>query len=103
MSVHIIWLRCAREVSGAVEPVDSVGEYNWTGHGEIVRCQWHKWEFDIWTGESVYNPYQIGTRTYDTEVETRVFDPARLASVQTGGPSCRFEIVVEHRTTVVDV
>jgi len=41
ISVHIIWLRCARDVSGAAEPVENIGEYNWTGHGEIVHCQWH--------------------------------------------------------------
>ena len=32
--------------------------------GEIVRCPWHGWEFDIRTGRSVFNPNQFRTKTY---------------------------------------
>ena len=37
--------------------------------GEIVRCPWHGWEFDITTGRSVYNPHRMRVRTYNVDVE----------------------------------
>ena len=37
--------------------------------GEIVRCPWHGWEFDITTGRSVYNPHRMRVKTYDVAVE----------------------------------
>ncbi len=37
--------------------------------GEIVRCPWHGWEFDITTGRSVFNPHRMRVKTYDVAVE----------------------------------
>jgi nitrite reductase/ring-hydroxylating ferredoxin subunit len=37
--------------------------------GEIVRCPWHGWEFDILTGQSVFNPHRVRARTYEVMVE----------------------------------
>ncbi len=37
--------------------------------GEIVRCPWHGWEFDITTGRSVYNPHRMRVKMYDVAVE----------------------------------
>ncbi|MFC7132329.1 MULTISPECIES: Rieske (2Fe-2S) protein [Salinibaculum] len=62
---------CEGTIGGTLSPADAVGEYNWEKEGEIIRCPWHKWEFDIKTGESVYNPHRLRTRTYDTDVESR--------------------------------
>jgi len=44
-----------------------------TGHfrereGCILRCPWHGWEFDIATGESVFNPHGPGVETYPVAV-----------------------------------
>jgi nitrite reductase/ring-hydroxylating ferredoxin subunit len=36
--------------------------------GEIVRCPWHQWEFDIKTGQLVVDP-RIRTKAYDVIVE----------------------------------
>jgi len=44
-------------------------QYQYERPGEIVTCPWHNWEFDIKTGQSVFNPH-LKTRTYDVEVET---------------------------------
>lgn len=40
-----------------------------TRAGEIVRCPWHGWEFDITSGRSVYNPHRMRVKTYDVAVE----------------------------------
>jgi 3-phenylpropionate/trans-cinnamate dioxygenase ferredoxin subunit len=44
------------------------GEYRYTRDGEILRCPWHGWEFDIRTGRSVFDPAKVNLRTYPVEV-----------------------------------
>jgi nitrite reductase/ring-hydroxylating ferredoxin subunit len=34
-----------------------------------VRCPWHGWEFDITTGQSVFNPHKMRVKTYAVTVE----------------------------------
>jgi 3-phenylpropionate/trans-cinnamate dioxygenase ferredoxin subunit len=36
--------------------------------GEIIRCPWHGWEFDIRTGQSWCDPERVRTRTYPVKV-----------------------------------
>jgi nitrite reductase/ring-hydroxylating ferredoxin subunit len=45
------------------------GEYSWAREGEILRCPWHGWEFDITTGRSVFNPHKTRVKTYEVTVE----------------------------------
>ncbi len=45
-----------------------------TRNGEVLRCPWHGWEFDITTGRSVYNPHRMLVKTYDVAVEQMVED-----------------------------
>ena len=40
------------------------GEYSYARKGEIVRCPWHGWEFDIRTGQSYCAPERIRTKAY---------------------------------------
>jgi nitrite reductase (NADH) small subunit len=44
------------------------GRYELVKEGEIVRCPWHGWEFDITTGRSWFNPHKVRVRRYDVEV-----------------------------------
>ena len=37
-------------------------------HGEMLRCPWHGWEFDIKTGQSWCHPESVKARTYNVEV-----------------------------------
>jgi nitrite reductase/ring-hydroxylating ferredoxin subunit len=46
------------------------GDVQWEDDGKILRCPWHGWEFDIATGESVFNPHTVKARTFDTTVES---------------------------------
>ena len=61
---------CEGDITGLVtsEEVDAE-KYEYERPGEIITCPWHNWEFDVKTGESVFNPH-LRTRTYDVEVET---------------------------------
>src|SRR4051794_24252435 len=43
--------------------------------GEILRCPWHGWEFDILTGQSVFNPHRVRVRSYKVLVESEGADP----------------------------
>jgi nitrite reductase/ring-hydroxylating ferredoxin subunit len=59
-------LRCA--TAGMTLP-SKPGEYIWARDGEILRCPWHGWEFDITTGQSIYNPHAIRVKSYEVTVE----------------------------------
>lgn len=61
---------CEGQVTGLVTS-STVGEFDWERDGQIIQCPWHHWEFDITTGESVFNPHAIRTRTYDVKVESK--------------------------------
>lgn len=37
--------------------------------GEILRCPWHGWEFDLTTGRSVYMPEAIRVKSYPVDVQ----------------------------------
>jgi nitrite reductase/ring-hydroxylating ferredoxin subunit len=45
------------------------GTYSYSRKGEMLRCPWHGWEFDVRTGQSWCDPQTILTRSYPVEVE----------------------------------
>ncbi len=45
------------------------GVYRYTRPGEMLRCPWHGWEFDIRTGQSWCDPRRTRVRTYPVSVE----------------------------------
>jgi nitrite reductase/ring-hydroxylating ferredoxin subunit len=49
---------------------DMPGEYHYSRPGEILRCPWHGWEFDLRTGQSWFDPVQVRVRRYDVTVES---------------------------------
>ncbi len=59
---------CAgRRVSIAV--ADTPGEYRLERRGEMIRCPWHGWDFDIRTGQSWCDPEHTRVRRYAVSVE----------------------------------
>jgi nitrite reductase (NADH) small subunit len=48
---------------------DRPGEVRIEREGEILRCPWHGWEFDIATGESVCDPNGVRVKSYPVSVE----------------------------------
>ena len=41
---------------------DRAEEYHYSRAGEILRCPWHAWEFDIRTGQSWFDPASVRVR-----------------------------------------
>ena len=73
------------------------GEIEYTKLGEILRCPWHGWEFDIRTGQSWCEPERISVRSYPVEVA----EGGSLAK----GPYVAetFPVTVEEQYVVVEV
>jgi 3-phenylpropionate/trans-cinnamate dioxygenase ferredoxin subunit len=51
-------------------------EYSYTRQGEILRCPWHGWEFDVKTGQSWFDPQQTRVRAYTVTVESVAVEQA---------------------------
>ena len=54
---------CRGKLVGLVES-DEPGRYRYTRQGEIVRCPWHGWEFDLRTGRSWCDPKRTWVKSY---------------------------------------
>ena len=67
-----------------------VGEFHYSRAGEIVRCPWHGWEYDLRTGQSWFDPARVLVRRYDVSVEpgaqllTEVKTPPGMEGLQPG-------------------
>ncbi|MFZ2099765.1 MAG: Rieske 2Fe-2S domain-containing protein [Oricola sp.] len=48
---------------------DDPGVIRLSRHGELVRCPWHGWEFDLRTGKSWCDPARTRVKSYDVAVE----------------------------------
>lgn len=44
-----------------------VYQFNYSKDEEIIRCPWHGWEFDIKTGQSLFDK-KVRTKSYKVEV-----------------------------------
>jgi nitrite reductase/ring-hydroxylating ferredoxin subunit len=56
------------KLTGLVES-DGPGDYTYSRTGEIVRCPWHGWEFDIRTGRSYCDPRRMRLMQFNVTVE----------------------------------
>ncbi len=59
---------CRGKLTGLVRS-DGPGHYELTRKGEIIRCPWHGWEFDLRTGKSWCDPRRTRVRSYTASVE----------------------------------
>ncbi|MDQ3669665.1 MAG: Rieske (2Fe-2S) protein [Actinomycetota bacterium] len=57
---------CRGPVTGTALPTSDF-EFVYGREGEILRCAWHGWEFDIKTGKSLVDP-RTRAKTYPVEV-----------------------------------
>lgn len=84
---------CLGRITGYCEN-SSVGEFNWAREGEIIRCPWHAWEFDIKTGKSIFNPHKVRTKSYPVSIGQAA--PDESPSVENFPISVEADIVFLH-------
>lgn len=82
-------------LTGLVES-DAPGSYRYARKGEILRCPWHAWEFDIRTGRSVCDPRRMKVRQWPVEVA------AGAALVEESYMAETFPVSVQDDYVVVD-
>ena len=82
---------CEGKLIGLVES-NEPGQYRYSRRGEILRCPWHGWEFDIRTGQSRTDPEKFRTKSYDVAVE-----PGEKLQAET------FPVTVEEEYVVVEM
>lgn len=58
---------CEGRVCGTTRQTDKA-EFIYDRAGELIRCAWHGWEFDIRSGEFLVDP-KIRARRFDVSVE----------------------------------
>ena len=94
---------CKGIVTGFLES-PTPGTYHYTRKGEILRCPWHSWEFDIKTGQSWWSPAQRRVRKYEVQVESGE-DIEASSSEREKGPyvADTFPVTVEQKYVVVEI
>ncbi|WP_267643367.1 Rieske (2Fe-2S) protein [Haloarchaeobius amylolyticus] len=78
---------CEGPVTGTTTS-DKAGEFEYERPGEIVRCPWHGWEFDIKSGESIFNPHKVKAKSFEATVE----EPEDVATDGSGCDGCSVEL-----------
>ena len=58
---------CLGKVTGTTLP-SKVYEFEYGKEGQILRCPWHGWEYDITTGRSLFDP-SVKVVSYPVVVE----------------------------------
>ena len=59
---------CGGLLTGLVRS-DGPGDYQYDRAGEILRCPWHQWEFDVRTGRSYCDPRRMRLMQFPVAVE----------------------------------
>jgi nitrite reductase/ring-hydroxylating ferredoxin subunit len=84
-------------VLGSLVCSDEPGRYNVTRAGEILRCPWHAWEFDVRTGRSWCDPKRLRLMQLDARIEpgaTLVEGPYQATT---------FPVTIEENYVVVEI
>jgi nitrite reductase/ring-hydroxylating ferredoxin subunit len=58
---------CLGALDGAIV-ADAPGAYRLERPGEVLRCPWHAWEFDVRTGESLFGERNFRLASYPVDV-----------------------------------
>ena len=97
---------CSGSLGGLISS-SHPGEYHYSRAGEILRCPWHGWEFDIRTGQSWFDPAHVRVRRYQVTIESEqpgAVDPTPQIN-QARGPYVAetYTVAVERCHIIVDV
>jgi nitrite reductase/ring-hydroxylating ferredoxin subunit len=102
---------CEGYLSGLLQS-EEPGKYEYSRKGEILRCPWHSWEFDVRTGQSWFDPTKTRVRTYEAKIEsgdTLGSDPDSSKELAEAGLKRgpyiaeTYEVSVEHQYVVIEV
>lgn len=103
---------CEGPLAGTTLP-SRPGEYILGREGEILRCPWHGWEFDVTTGASLFDPRRCRVRAYPVTLEGTpesaspppegVDDPGLGHDTRRGLSAERYPVTVEGAHVVVHV
>jgi len=96
---------CSGTVGGLIV-ASSPGAYEYSRAGEIIRCPWHGWEFDIRTGQSWFDPRHVRVRRYDVSIQGQPPAAEALpedASEQPAYLAETYAVTVQQQHVVVDV
>jgi 3-phenylpropionate/trans-cinnamate dioxygenase ferredoxin subunit len=98
---------CAGTLCGLVT-AERPGEYHYSRPGQILRCPWHGWEFDIRTGQSWFDPRNVRVRRYEVTLEPippAATDAEPPAPGLERGPYVAetYDVTVERSQVMVDV
>ena len=69
------------------------GQDQYVREGEILRCPWHGWEFDLTNGRSIFNPHKVRVKSYEVTVEAPDDEDP---SIETYPVTVEQEVVVLH-------
>jgi nitrite reductase (NADH) small subunit len=86
---------CRGQVRGLLQARDQK-HLELSREGEIVRCPWHGWEFDLTNGRSIFNPHRVRVRSYQVTVE-----PDEDAAIDDDPAIETFPVTVESGRVVV--
>ncbi|QOZ08034.1 Rieske 2Fe-2S domain-containing protein [Bradyrhizobium sp. CCBAU 51765] len=87
---------CKGRIVGLVEAREP-GSYQFSRRGELVRCPWHGWEFDLRTGKSRCEPDRTRVRSYEAKVEPGAVLTDDTLRAET------FPVSIDRQYVVVDV
>jgi len=96
---------CLGKVTGTTLP-SKPGEFLYGREGEIVRCPWHGWEFDLTNGQSLFDPNKCRVKTYEVGVEAETETAAAEAGAAAPEEEPRLEtfpVHVEEERVVVTI
>ncbi len=97
---------CAGSLGGLIIS-SSPGDYHYSRAGEMLRCPWHGWEFDIRTGQSWFDPARVRVRRYQVTIEgqqSTAADPIPQAGLARGPYIAEtYPVAVERQYIVMDV
>jgi nitrite reductase/ring-hydroxylating ferredoxin subunit len=87
---------CKGRIVGLVESSEP-GSYQFSRRGELLRCPWHGWEFDLRTGKSWCEPDRTRLRSFELKVESGG------ALVEGELQAETFPVVIEKQYVVLEV
>jgi nitrite reductase/ring-hydroxylating ferredoxin subunit len=95
---------CIGSLGGLVSS-SAPGEYKYSRSGEMLRCPWHGWEFDIRTGQSWFDPARVRVRRYEVAIEGGQPGATGPQKELARGPYIAetYPVAVERRHIVVEI